>query len=210
MNLKNVPSEQKSNCRTCAEGCQMPFKDFSICLQFYIELLQWWSDFRENFASSKDWKNIIWNNKEIRVNGSSVYYKNYFESDILYVSDLLFTLNNTESFDVNAKKIQKTNFLVWTGIRYSVPNYLKNNFTTATPSSTTSPIFTFDNNVFDVMEKKSKNYYSLLIAKKAQLPSAAIKLQKEFNFSIDQLKQIFKLPHSYSRTLCESISIQST
>ena len=116
-------------------------------------------------------------------------------SDILYVSDLLFTLNNTESFDVNAKKIQKPNFLVWTGLRYSVPNYLKNNFTTATPSSTTCPIFTFDNNVFDVMEKKSKHYYSLLIGKKAQLPSAATKLQKEFNFSIDQLKQIFKLPH---------------
>ena len=28
--------------------------------------------------------------------------KNDFESAILYVSDLLFTLNNTESFDVNA------------------------------------------------------------------------------------------------------------
>ena len=55
-----------------------------------------------------------------------VYYKNYFESNIFYVSDLLFTLNNTESFDVNTKKIQKTNFLVWTGLRYSVPNYLKN------------------------------------------------------------------------------------
>ena len=45
---------------------------------------------------------------------------------------------------------------------------------------------------FDVMEKKSKHYYSLLIGKKAQLPSAASKLQMEFNFSIDQLKQIFK------------------
>ena len=44
-------------------------------------------------------------------------------------------------------------------------------------------------------EKKSKHYYSLLIGKKVQLPSAATKLQKEFNFSIDQLKQILKLPH---------------
>ena len=45
-----------------------------------------------DFASSKDWNSIIWNNKEIRVNGSPVYYKNYFDSDIFYVSDLLFNL----------------------------------------------------------------------------------------------------------------------
>ena len=45
------------------------------------------------------------------------------------------------------------------------------------------------------MEKKSKQYYSLLIGKKAQLPSAAGKLQKDFNFSLDQLKQLFTLPH---------------
>ena len=92
------------------------------------------------------------------------------------------------------KKVQKTNFFVWTGLRYSVPNYLKNNIITATPS-TTSPILTIDNQVFDVMGKKSKQYFSLLISKKAQLLSAAGKLQKEFNFSLDQLKELFALPH---------------
>ena len=152
--------------------------------------MQWWSDFREDFASIKDWNSIILNNKEIRVNGSPVYYKNYFDSDFLFVSDLLFNLNNTESFDVIVKKVRKTSFLVWTGLRFSVPNYLKNNIITATPS-TTSPTLTIDNLVFNVREKKSKQYYSLLIGKKAQLPSTASKVQKEFNFSLDQLKQLF-------------------
>ena len=45
------------------------------------------------------------------------------------------------------------------------------------------------------MENKSKQCYSLLIGKKAQLPSAASKLQRELNFSLDQLKQFFILPH---------------
>ena len=66
------------------------------------------------------------------------------------------------------KKIRKTNFLVWTGLRFSVPNYLKNNIVTATPSKT-SPTLTIDNQVFDVMEKKSKQYYSLLIGKKGTI-----------------------------------------
>ena len=59
---------------------------------------------------------------EICVNASVVYYKNYFESDFFYASDLLFNLNSTESFDVIAKLIRKTNFLVWTGFCYFVPN----------------------------------------------------------------------------------------
>ena len=128
------------------------------------------------------------------MNGSPVYYKNYFDSDFFYVSDLFFNLNNTELFDVIVKKIRKTNFLVWTGLCYSVPNYLKNNIITATPL-TTSPTLTIDDQFFDVTEKKSKQYYSLLIGQKAQLLSAASKVQKEFNFSLDQLKQLFILPH---------------
>ena len=61
----------------------------------------------------------------------------------------------------------------------------KNNITATL--STTTPTLTIDNQVFDAKEKKSKQYYSLLIGKKAQLPGAASKLQKEFNFSLDQL-----------------------
>ena len=63
-------------------------------------------------------------------------------TSIFYVSDLLFNLNNTESFDVIVKKIRETDFLVWTGPHYSVPNYLN---------------LTIDNQVFYVMEKKSKH-----------------------------------------------------
>ena len=50
-------------------------------------------------------------------------------------------------------------------------------------------------NVFDVMEKKSKDYYSFLVGKKAQPPNIVHKLQRNFNFSSDQLKHFFILPH---------------
>ena len=86
-------------------NCNFDVEDLSIHSQFYTELLRWWSDFCEDFASNKDWNSVIWNNKEIRASGSPVFYKNYFDSDIFYVSDLLFNLNNTESFDVIRKKI---------------------------------------------------------------------------------------------------------
>ena len=43
--------------------------------------------------------------------------------------------------------------------------------------------------------KKSKDYYSLLVSKKAQLPNIIHKLKSDFNFKTQQLKEIFSLPH---------------
>ena len=49
---------------------------------------------------------------------------------------------------------------------------------------------------FDVIEKKSRDYYNLLISNKAQLPNATINLRSKFHLSINQLKQVFILPHT--------------
>ena len=82
----------------------------------HTELLQWWSEFRDNFASTKDWVNTVWYNKDIHVNDGPVFYKNYFESGVVFVHDLLFHLNNADFFKVIENKIYKTNFLIWTGL----------------------------------------------------------------------------------------------
>ena len=91
-------------------------KDIPIHSKFYTELLQWWSEFQTEFDAGKDWQNIIWNNKDIRINNKSVFYENFFESDIIYVNDLWFELNNVDSFNVILNIINKTNFLVWAGL----------------------------------------------------------------------------------------------
>ena len=43
--------------------------------------------------------------------------------------------------------------------------------------------------------KKSKDYYSLLISKKAKLPNAITFLHRDFNQSEKELQQVFLLPH---------------
>ena len=52
-----------------------------------------------------------------------------------------------------------------------------------------------DNN-FDVTKGKSKDYYNLLIREKTKPPNIIKKLQSNFLFNSDNLKKIFKLPHS--------------
>jgi len=91
------------------------------------ELLQWWSEFREDFSSEKLYKTIIWNNKDIRVNEKPIFYKTFFNSGVILVSDLRIDLNITESYNIIAKKIEKTNFLIWAGFRLAIPPYLKLN-----------------------------------------------------------------------------------
>ena len=78
--------------------CNYDVKDIPITSQFYSELLKWWSDFREEFDSEREQQNIVWNNKEIRIDNKPVFYKNFFESGIIYVNDLLFHLNNRDGF----------------------------------------------------------------------------------------------------------------
>ena len=62
--------------------------------------------------------------------------------------------------------------------------------------SINSPTFVLGDNIFDVTKGKSKDYYNLLITEKAKPPNSIQKLQSNFHFNSDHLKQIFKLPHS--------------
>ena len=85
---------------------------------------------------------------------------------------------------------------MWAGLRYSIPINLK--LDTSQNFLAPSPIFKIKNNTFDETEKKSRDYYTLLLSNKAQFPNAANNLRSEFHLSTDQLKQVFilSLPHS--------------
>ena len=87
----------------------------------------------------------------------------------------------------------KTNILEWASLRRSIPlslgsydRYCSINF----------PTFLVGDNNFDVTKGKPKDYYNLLIREKAKPPNIIQKLQSNFHFNSDNLKQIFKLPHS--------------
>ena len=89
-------------------NCNYDIKDYIISSQFHHELLSWWSEFRETFASEKYWENIIWNNREIRIDKKPVFYKNYFDCRIVYTHNLLLDLDNRQSYSIFSKTIKKT------------------------------------------------------------------------------------------------------
>ena len=79
----------------------------------------------------------------------------------MYLRDLLLNCNNIDSFEIAARNIEKSSFLIWAGLRDSIPLHLKGNTTSTSLSSTIPSFFTGNGD-----GKKSRDYYSLLISKK--------------------------------------------
>ena len=166
--------------------------DLSNNSVFYRELLECWLQFRNLFLANKERLCIIWNNKDIRIDGKPVFYKSYYDSGICIIKDLLFNLDNIESFNAINNIVEKANFLTWTGLRHAIPSILK---TIVYTTFTENTYFTKGNEIFDMAEKKTNDFYSLIISNKAQLPSNANNLKHDFGLSEKDLKIAYNLPH---------------
>ena len=105
--------------------CNYNVKDLQITSTFYLELLKWWSELREDNALNNDWHYVIWNNRDFRIDDKPFFYKKYYDIGIWEIGDLHFDLSNTESYEQIAKNVKKTNFLEWTSMRHSIPTNLK-------------------------------------------------------------------------------------
>ena len=55
--------------------------------------------------------------------------------------------------------------------------------------------FKCNNVIFDILKKKSKDFYSLIVSRKAQLPNNGKKLIQNFNLTEEELKFAYALPH---------------
>ena len=87
--------------------------------------------------------------------------------------------------------MKKANTLVWVGLRHAVPFFL-----------TMPPSLIIENNVFDILMKKSKDYYTKLISKKNSViiskktsSNNSLVLKRDFSLNEDQLRKMFLLPH---------------
>ena len=70
------------------------------------------------------------------------------------------------------------NYLIWAGLRHSVPKHHSNCL-----CSEISLILTIDNKEFDILEKKSKDYYMLIKRIIAQCPKNSKHLCQDFNLT---------------------------
>ena len=99
--------------------CNYDINRLTISATFYRELLEWWSKLREVEYPENIYNYILWNNKEIKIDGKSVFYKHFLDNNIIYTTHLLYDMTNIESFNV----VKDAG--LWTGLRQSVPLKLR-------------------------------------------------------------------------------------
>ena len=159
-------------------------------------MLQWWSEFRSKFATeTTSFDSIIWNNCNIRIDGKPIYYQNYVNASVILVSDLMFALNNIDSFNsAKGKGLKDTNYLTWTAIRCSVPKYLKNLNVDRNVLRTLE--FKCGDKSFDPTSSKSRNFYALFSQDKAKHSRGFCKLMSNFSLSEEETCKAFILTKS--------------
>ena len=91
--------------------------------------------------------------------------------------------------------MSKINILQWAGLRHSISDFLRGDYTSPhyTSPPLNSPSFLIHNNIFDVTKKKTKDYYLLLVTEKAQPPNIIHKWKSDFNLLEDNLREFFLL-----------------
>ena len=100
--------------------CNYDINQVTLPTTFYRELLEWWSKVREIEDPDNIYNYTLWNNKEIKIEGKSVFYKHYFDNNIKYTTDLLYEMSNIASLNVARDAgLKSSNFLMWTGLRQS-------------------------------------------------------------------------------------------
>ena len=98
----------------------------------------------------------------------------------------MFELDTTNSFTFVSNKISKVNYIIWAGLRHSVPKHLKKS---NCPHSEISLILTIHNKEFDIFKKKSKDYYMLIKRIIAQCPKNSKHLCQDFSLTpVDSLR----------------------
>ena len=71
--------------------CDYDPKDYDIANKFYSELVQFWADFRNAFSDEDGKASVIWNNKNIRINGKPAFYRQFFDKGLVSITNFNFS-----------------------------------------------------------------------------------------------------------------------
>ena len=178
--------------------CNYDVNDLDLSLsKFYLQLLRWWADFRCSFSDVNYSQNVIWNNKDIRINNKPVFYKTYFDKGITYLNDLQFDVDNVPSYESFKQKGLNTNFLTWTALRSSIINMKSKSSCSIPAAGNLDPMnFDYKSKSFNAYTAKCKQFYSTMISSKARIPNAFKKLTVDFELS--NVQDVFSIPYLVS------------
>ena len=163
--------------------------------KFYKDVIAYWQELVQNVPKTKNdvINQIIWNNQFIKINNVSVFYKNWYQNGVRYISCLL---NDQKSGFLNMRSFQrkyqlKCNFLQYYGLLSAIPRTWKELLKSQNEEVSSSP---------PPIEKLTcKIIYNLLIQHKNLPPPTAEKRLLMCGFDPAQRRKVYSLPFSVTK-----------
>ena len=93
--------------------------------QFYNLILRYFLEIKESFLNQSVQELILFNNKDILINGHTIFYRNWFDRGIYLVQDLLKSDGKFLSYSEFVQKYDvRCNFLIYFQVVSAVPRHL--------------------------------------------------------------------------------------
>ena len=107
-------------------SCNYDAKDFENVPSFYKDILLFFHELKALYGCHHGQDTMLFNNKEIRIEGKPFFWKEWFEKGIRTIKDLLDKNGNVLSFPVFKSKysLQKTTFLHFYQVICAIPGHL--------------------------------------------------------------------------------------
>ena len=164
---------------------------------FYHEVLKHWQSSKQAFQNNKSLQNeIIWNNRNIKIEGKTPFYKNWFEKNILRIKNLLQNDGSFLSFEQFSEKFHlETPFTLYFGLINSIPNDWK-----------VTPRETVENGNHKTNIISTKNVYSAMLKHVFSPPTAESKILR-YGFNRANLNKVYELPFQIKNDIDINVSI---
>ena len=164
--------------------------------QFYKLILRYFLELKDSFKNHSDQEQILFNNKDILINGCTIFYRNWFDRGIYLIQDLLKADGKFLSYSEFIQKYNlRCNFLAYFQVVSAIPKQLLDSARLNPPDRSCLVL----NNMFqlapetsiNLIKMKNKDYYRLLINKEQTEIKSNAKWARDFQTDEASLKPFF-------------------
>ena len=152
---------------------------------FYRKLLDYFQELTKFSEYDKNNDLILWNNRRTTIGRNSVFWKQWFDQGVTFISDLMNSNGKFLTFEEFQNKFEiKANYLHYFQLIAAIPPDLKRKaFGSTVPDllRATSEYCQIEDRTIVLTKFRCKNYYSLFIEKLVSEPSAVRAWKKSFS-----------------------------
>ena len=182
----------------------LKYLNLNVPIDFYKDVLLIWQTVNQHTPRTKEQilEEIIWNNRFIRIEDRSVYYKEWHKSGVTKVKDILDKNKFlTPNQFCNKFRLKSSNFLKYLALCSAIPRdwiqTLKDTHETPAPIPGTV-------NMIPINKLSCKIATQSLVAKKFQPPTAERRM-KEASLDENTIQIIYKIPFKVTKDIRLSV-----